>query len=276
MPSSAAQQVVGMIGCVVMPHNLFLHSALVQSRVIPRGEERQAFVFFSVEASMAIFTSFLINMSVVAVFAKGFHGRLGSDELGLSSAGFQLGEAFGSPLRVVWALGLVASGQSSTMTGTYAGQWVMQGYLNLKVKPWKRAVITRGLALVPTLAVAIYVRGSSGGLDTLNGFLNVLQSFVLPFALVPLLFFAGSRSVMGSMALPSTVLTVCWLCTGLVVAANVYLVMVQFDELLPRTFLVAFLSVYIVGVVCIGWAAGSRGRDLMCSCDGSVDRDAFG
>merc|ERR1712032_556980 len=118
-------------------------------------------------------------------------------DIGLKNAGGYLGKAYGAPLMVIWALGLCAAGQSSTMTGAYAGQWVMQGYLQLNIHPVKRAIITRSLALVPCLSVAIYFGDGNTGLDQLNEYLNVLQSLVLPFAVVPLLTFAGSPAVMG-------------------------------------------------------------------------------
>merc|ERR1712232_562728 len=197
-----------------MPNNLFLHSALVQSRVVVPGEEREAVFLFTIESTAAIFTSLLINVSVVAVFAKGFYGKPGSDDIGLENAGEYLSQAYGDTLKLIWALGLVAAGQSSTMTGAYAGQWVMQGYLQLKVKPWKRVVITRSMALFPTLTVAFYFGGGNTGLDAFNEYLNVLQSLVLPFAVVPLLTFAGAKSIMGELWPSAGALATAWGATG--------------------------------------------------------------
>eukprot|EP00439_Symbiodinium_sp_Y106_P055824 s1461_g7.t2 len=228
LPPSAMQQVVGMVGCVIMPHNLFLHSALVQSRVVQPGGEADAVWLFTVESTCAILTSLIINTFVVAVFAKGFFGKPGTDAIGLANAGQYLGEAFGQPMKIVWALGLCAAGQSSTMTGAYAGQWVMQGYLDLKVAPWKRAIITRSMALVPCLAVAVYFGGQRDGLDILNTYLNVLQSVVLPFAAVPLLIFAGSKRVMDNLVLSNTSLIAAWFATVLIICANLYLAVEQF------------------------------------------------
>merc|ERR1712032_1619870 len=105
----------------------------------------------------------------------------------------------------------------------------MQGFLELKVKPWKRAIITRSMALLPTLLVAIhYGGGRHEGLDSLNGYLNVLQSMVLRFAVVPLLTFAGAKEIMHELCLPSGWLAVCWIFTALIIAANTYLLTVQF------------------------------------------------
>lgn len=266
LPPSALQQAVGMVGCVIMPHNLFLHSALVQSRVVPDGDEAEAVFLFTIESTAAIFTSLLINMSVVAVFAKGFYGHPEKRQIGLRNAGTYLGDAFGAPLKVIWALGLCAAGQSSTMTGAYAGQWVMQGYLQLKVKPWKRAIITRSMALIPTLLVAVVFGGQNAGLDALNSYLNVLQSLVLPFAAVPLLTFASDRGLMGDLALTSFCRLACWVAMALVMVANMYLIVAQFTnsgsesgggfnfQSLPVALgLCCFVTAYVAGLFYIAW-----------------------
>jgi len=229
LPRSAVQQVVGMLGCVVMPHNLFLHSALVQSRAVPAGDESVAITLFTIESTVAIITSLLINMSVMAVFAKGFYGTKNASDVGLRTAGKYLGDAYGDVYRIVWALGLCAAGQASTMTGAYAGQWVMQGYLQLNIHPVKRAVITRSLALVPCLTVAVYFGDGNTGLDQLNEYLNVLQSLVLPFAVVPLLTFAGSQAIMGDFVLSPAFKLLGWAATAVIMAGNMYLFLAAFD-----------------------------------------------
>ncbi|CAE7329161.1 NRAMP2 [Symbiodinium pilosum] len=250
--------VVGMVGCVIMPHNLFLHSALVQSRVLQPGGEAEAIQLFTVESAAAILTSLVINTFVVAVFAKGFYGKPGTDMIGLANAGQYLGEAFGQPMKIVWALGLCAAGQSSTMTGAYAGQWVMQGYLDLKVAPWKRAIITRSMALVPCLSVAAYFGGQRDGLDILNTYLNVLQSVVLPFAAVPLLTFAGSRRIMDHLVLSTTSLIAAWLATSLTVCANMYLFVQQFADYGAAHVHVG-CGLYILAVIYVAW----KGREAV-------------
>jgi len=250
LPANAMSQAVGMVGCIIMPHNLFLHSALVQSRVIEKGEERDAIQLFTIESTAAILTSVLINAAVVSIFAKGFYGGPHAEDIGLKNAGAYLGRQYGDVMRIIWGMGLVAAGQSSTMTGAYAGQWVMQGYLKLKVKPWKRAIITRSMALVPTLAVAIYFGGGQHeGLDSLNSYLNILQSLVLPFAVVPLLTFASDRRIMGDLALVPCAQVLCWLATALVMAANLYLFIEQFGEGGVGVGLVLGISVYTFGVL---------------------------
>jgi natural resistance-associated macrophage protein len=254
MPPSAVQQVVGMVGCVIMPHNLFLHSALVQSRVVKPGEEAEAVFLFTIESAAAIVTSLLINTAVVAVFAKGFFGKEGADDIGLANAGNYLGDKYGGTLRVIWGLGLVAAGQSSTMTGAYAGQWVMQGYLDLEVKPWKRALVTRGMALVPTLGVAILFGDKHDALDQLNQYLNCLQSLVLPFALVPLLTFAGSVRIMGGLRLSWVSLSLGWAAAAAIMGTNVYLLIEQFSsDGTVSASLGLCLAAYLGLIVVVAW-----------------------
>jgi len=252
LPRSAMSQAVGMVGCIIMPHNLFLHSALVQSRVVAPGDERDAIRMFTIESTAAILTSVLINTCVVAIFAKGFYGASSADQIGLKNAGDFLGNQYGDAFKIIWGVGLVAAGQSSTMTGAYAGQWVMQGYLQLKVKPWLRAIITRSMALVPCLSVAMYFGGEAQGLDTLNSFLNVLQSLVLPFAAVPLLRIGGSGVIMGDLALTPVTKIATWTATALIMCANVYLFVEQFGDS-PTTLL--GIGVYIAAVCYVGYAA---------------------
>lgn len=263
LPPNAVMQVVGMVGCIIMPHNLYLHSALVQSREIETGGEEQAMSLFTIESSLALFTTLLINLSVIAIFAKGFYGSEDSDQLGLANAGVYLGNSFGSAIRMIWAMGLVASGQSSTMTGAYAGQFAMQGFLNLKIASWKRAVITRCFALVPCLFVACMFGGGHSGLDALNGYLNILQSFVLPFAVVPLLTFCGSAGLMGRLVVSQGAKAVAWISALLIVLANVFLFVGQASESgSDRTASIcvgAGITVYAVAVVYVAYAPHSSG-----------------
>jgi hypothetical protein len=136
IPSNAAFQAVGMLGAVIMPHNLFLHSALVQSRKVDRSEAaggaavKEANFYFMLESIASLSVSFCINLFVLAVFAAGFYvdGQSGDGiDVGLGNAGDVLAERFGRGARIIWAIGLLAAGQASTMTGTFAGQFVMNG-----------------------------------------------------------------------------------------------------------------------------------------------------
>jgi natural resistance-associated macrophage protein 2 len=202
IPKGSLEQGVGMLGAVVMPHNLFLHSSLVLSRQVHRNHPsriREANYYFTIEAAISLFVSFLINVCVVAVFATGFYvsGHPRTD-IGLKTAGDDLLHRFGKGAQIVWAVGLLAAGQSSTMTGTFAGQYVMEGFLQLKITPWARTLFTRTIALGPALAVAIVAHNE---LDVLDEYLNVLQSVQLPFAMLPVFFFNCSSVIMGQFAM---------------------------------------------------------------------------
>jgi len=207
LDAASLSTATGLLGAVIMPHNLFLHSALVHERGLPpsyRSTAKRSLLYYKIEAFLALFVTLVINVSVISVFAHGFYGQ-GSEEpsapIGLANAGTYLAEKFGPAMGVVWALGLLSAGMSSTMTGTYAGQFVMSGFLELRIGPMKRAALTRAVALVPTLAVALAfdqtTSGSSSSLDTLNQWLNILQSVQLPFAIIPLLFLTANPGVVG-------------------------------------------------------------------------------
>lgn len=187
-----------------MPHNVFLHSALVQSRQIDqskKGRVQEALNYYSIESTLALAVSFIINIFVTTVFAKGFYGTEIADSIGLVNAGTYLQEKYGGglfPILYIWGIGLLAAGQSSTITGTYAGQFIMGGFLNLRLKKWVRALITRCCAIIPTMIVALIFDTSEESLDILNEWLNVLQSVQIPFALIPLLCLVSKEQIMGT------------------------------------------------------------------------------
>lgn len=202
LSSSTIKQAVGVVGCIIMPHNVFLHSALVQSREVDNrkiGRVQEALNYYSIESGVALAISFMINLFVTTVFAKGFYGTEQADSIGLVNAGQYLQDKYGGsfPILYIWAIGLLAAGQSSTITGTYAGQFIMGGFLNLPLKKWLRALITRSCAIIPTLLVALVFDTSEDSLDVLNEWLNVLQSIQIPFALIPLLWLVSKEEVMG-------------------------------------------------------------------------------
>uniref|UniRef100_G3SB78 Solute carrier family 11 member 2 n=1 Tax=Gorilla gorilla gorilla TaxID=9595 RepID=G3SB78_GORGO len=218
------EQAVGIVGAVIMPHNMYLHSALVKSRQINRNnkqEVREANKYFFIESCIALFVSFIINVFVVSVFAEAFFGKTNeqvvevctntsSPHAGLFpkdnstlavdiyKGGVVLGCYFGPAALYIWAVGILAAGQSSTMTGTYSGQFVMEGFLNLKWSRFARVVLTRSIAIIPTLLVAVFQDVEH--LTGMNDFLNVLQSLQLPFALIPILTFTSLRPVMSDFA----------------------------------------------------------------------------
>lgn len=204
LSSRTVRQAVGVVGCVIMPHNVFLHSALVQSREIDlkkKGQVQEALNYYSIESSFALLISFMINLFVTTVFAKGFYGSEQAGSLGLVNAGQFLQDKYGGglfPILYIWGIGLLAAGQSSTITGTYAGQFIMGGFLDLRLKKWLRALITRSCAIVPTIIVALIFNRSESSLDVLNEWLNVLQSIQIPFALIPLLTLVSKEDIMGT------------------------------------------------------------------------------
>lgn len=215
-------QGVGIIGAIIMPHNIYLHSALVKSREIDRskrGQVREANMYFFIEATIALFVSFLINVFVTSVFAEGLYQKSYADiyngcvnhsnphahvfnmssnetvEVDIYRGGVFLGCQYGPAAMYIWAVGILAAGQSSTMTGTYAGQFAMEGFLNLKWKRWQRVLLTRSIAILPTVLIAAFE--GIEDLTGMNDFLNVLMSLQLPFALIPILTFTSSEAVMG-------------------------------------------------------------------------------
>ncbi|XP_078144382.1 natural resistance-associated macrophage protein 2-like isoform X2 [Centroberyx gerrardi] len=218
------EQAVGIVGAVIMPHNIYLHSALVKSREVDRSnakEVKEANKYFFIESAIALFISFLINVFVVAVFAEAFYGRTNIEvynvcneshsphshlfpldnqtlQVDIYKGGVVLGCFFGSAALYIWAVGILAAGQSSTMTGTYSGQFVMEGFLNLRWSRFARVLLTRSLAITPTLLVAIFQ--DTQDLTGMNDFLNVLQSMQLPFALIPILTFTSLPSLMHEFA----------------------------------------------------------------------------
>ncbi|KAK0145528.1 Natural resistance-associated macrophage protein 2 [Merluccius polli] len=245
------EQAVGIVGAVIMPHNIYLHSALVKSRQIDRGnkkEVKEANKYYFIEATIALFISFLINVFVVAVFAEAFYNKTNME------VGVVLGCFFGPVALYIWAIGILAAGQSSTMTGTYSGQFVMEGFLNLRWSRFARVLLTRSIAITPTLLVAIFQDINS--LTGMNDFLNVLQSLQLPFALIPILTFTSLTSIMNDF-----VNGLAWKIAGsaiilMVCAINMYFVVVYVTSLSSVLLyvLAAILSIAYLCFVCyLGW-----------------------
>ncbi|KAL4428517.1 hypothetical protein ABPG75_002606 [Micractinium tetrahymenae] len=233
----------GLLGAIIMPHNLFLHSALVHSREIDgpadgamparrsMAAKKESVLYYNIESALALVATLFINVCVISVFARGFFGRKTEEEIGLANAGAYLGATFGRHMSAIWAVGLLAAGQSSTMTGTYAGQFVMGGFLNLKISAGMRTLVTRGVAICPTLLVALSARSDSTKLDSLNQYINILQSVQLPFAVIPLLLLTGDKAVMGARFVNSRATTaLCWLIAAGIIGINAT---TAFDTLAP-------------------------------------------
>ncbi|KAK3411989.1 metal transporter Nramp3 [Eucalyptus grandis] len=258
LSSRTIKQAVGVVGCIIMPHNVFLHSALVQSRDIDhnqKGRVQEALRYYSIESTAALVISFIINLFVTTVFAKGFYGTPIANSIGLVNAGQYLQEKYGGgffPILYIWGIGLLAAGQSSTITGTYAGQFIMGGFLNLRLKKWMRALITRSCAIVPTMIVAL-VFDTEETLDVLNEWLNVLQSIQIPFALIPLLYLVSREQIMGSFKIGPVLKIVSWLVAALVIVINAYLLLDFFSNevtsMMFGTVVTGFTAAYVAFIL---------------------------
>uniref|UniRef100_A0A7N0VMY3 Uncharacterized protein n=1 Tax=Kalanchoe fedtschenkoi TaxID=63787 RepID=A0A7N0VMY3_KALFE len=233
---------ISLLGAMVMPHNLFLHSALVLSRKIPRSVRgiREACRFYMIESGFALMVAFLINVSVISVSGAvcaspnlSDEDKLNCSDLNLNKASFLLRNVLGKWSSKLFAIALLASGQSSTITGTYAGQYVMQGFLELRLQPWIRNMLTRCLAIVPSLVVAI-IGGSSGAGDLII-IASMILSFELPFALIPLLKFTSCRTKMGSHANSTAITVVTWIIGSLIMSINMYYLGSGFVKLLLKS-----------------------------------------
>ncbi|KAJ4843979.1 Metal transporter nramp1 [Turnera subulata] len=246
---------ISLLGAMVMPHNLFLHSALVLSRKIPRSVQgiKEACRFYMVESGFALMVAFLINVSVISVSGAvcnspniNAEDRASCKDLDLNKASFLLKNVLGSWSSKLFAVALLASGQSSTITGTYAGQYVMQGFLDLRLVPWVRNFLTRCLAIVPSLIVAII--GGSAGAGKLIIIASMILSFELPFALIPLLKFTSSKTKMGQHSNSTVISAITWVIGSLIMSINVYYLANGFVDILLHSHLklvaVIFLGIF--------------------------------
>ncbi|KAG2185660.1 hypothetical protein INT44_002453 [Umbelopsis vinacea] len=251
IPENSVIQAVGMLGAVVMPHNMFLHSALVQSRDLGKNPTvrklKEANFYFAIESGLALLVSFLINLAIVVCFGQVFYDEhAGSDTTalpGLYDAGDVLSKTLGSGARYLWAAGLLAAGQSSTTTGMMAGGFALEGFFRpIFKKAWHRVAITRAVSLVPSMLVSIF---AVQHFDTMGELLNVLQSLCLPTALIPILKLSSSTRVMSTEFQISNILyTICWILAAIVIG---------FDIFLFSTYLHAIPSVWIAVVLGISY-----------------------
>ena len=215
---------IGILGATVMPHNLYLHSALVQTRDFDRsGEGRaEAARLATWDSSIALSLAFVINASILIVAAAVFHTAGRTDIAEIDEAYTLLTPMMGAgAASIVFGVALLASGQNATITGALAGQIVMEGFLNLRFSPWIRRLVTRSLAVVP----ALWLVGAHGdvGVTRLLILSQVVLSLQLPFAVIPLVLFTGKREIMGSLASPLWLRSLAWGMAALVVALNVTL-----------------------------------------------------
>ncbi|XP_050230689.1 metal transporter Nramp1-like [Mercurialis annua] len=257
---------ISLLGAMVMPHNLFLHSALVLSRKIPRSVRgiKEACRFYLIESGFALSVAFLINISVISVTGAVCNSsnlnpedKSKCEDLDLNKASFLLKNVLGSWSSKLFAIALLASGQSSTITGTYAGQYVMQGFLDLRLVPWVRNFLTRCLAIVPSLIVALI--GGSAGAGKLIIIASMILSFELPFALIPLLKFTSCKTKMGAHANSVVISAITWVIGSLIMSINVYYLVSGFINILIHGHLkrAASISLGIFGFGGLGLYLGA-------------------
>lgn len=225
LPNSDALIIaLGILGATVMPHNLYLHSRIVQTRATGEtdGEKRDAIHFNRIDTIVSLSVAFFVNAAILIVAGALFHpsGHVVED---LADGHRLLGSVLGGASATAFAVALLASGQSSTITGTLAGQIVMEGFLNLRMKPWVRRLVTRGLAIIPAL-IMVQVTGGHNtvGLLVLS---QVVLSMQLPFAIFPLIAFTSSPKIMGPFANKPWVKWLGYAIAGIIAGLNVWMIL---------------------------------------------------
>lgn len=216
---------IGIIGATVMPHNLYLHSSLVQTRRIERTPEgiREAIKFNFIDTTVALNLALFVNAAILILAAAAFYttGRTNVSEI--QDAHRLLNDVLGTSFApALFAIALIAAGQSSTLTGTLSGQIVMEGYLNLRIQPWLRRLITRLIAIVPAfIVISIYGERATGDLLILS---QVILSLQLGFAIVPLIHLTSDKSKMGEFANKTWVVVLAWLIAAIIIGLNMRLI----------------------------------------------------
>jgi manganese transport protein len=226
---------VGMIGATVMPHNLYLHSALVQTRKIERTSAgiKKSLWYNFIDSAIALNAAFFVNAAILILAATAFYQTGNQSIAKIEEAHALLAPLLGSKLApILFAVALIAAGQSSTVTGTLSGQIVMEGYLNLRLNPWIRRLLTRLVAIVP--AVLVIGLMGEGRVDELLVFSQVILSLQLGFAVIPLIHFVSDKKTMGEFAIKTWVKILAWIVASILVFLNANLV---FD----------FAKVFLVG-----------------------------
>jgi manganese transport protein len=215
---------LGIVGATVMPHNLYLHSGIVQTRDYGEtlSEKKSALRFATFDSTFALCFALIVNASILILAAATFHKSGATTVTDIGDAHKMLAPLVGSLLAPkLFAIALLCCGLNSTVTATLAGQIVMEGFLNIRLPSWARRLITRGVAIIPAAAVTIFY-GTSG-----TGFLlifsQVVLAFQLPFAVVPLVMFTANRTKMGAMVAPRWLTAVSWLIAAVIIGLNVKL-----------------------------------------------------
>jgi manganese transport protein len=214
---------IGMLGATVMPHNLYLHSSIVQSRQYKRTPEgrREAIFMANLDSALALTVALFVNAAIVVVASAVFH-RSGHFEVAAIEDAYRLLSPLvgASAASTLFAVALLASGQNSSITGTLAGQVVMEGFIHIKLQPWLRRMITRSIAIIPTIIVVWFT--GERGTEKLLLLSQVILSLQLSFAVVPLVIFTGSRTLMGEFVNSRLLQMVSWIVAVLIAGLNAW------------------------------------------------------
>lgn len=216
---------IGIIGATVMPHNLYLHSALVQTRKINRDTKgiKRALKLNFIDSAVALNLAFFVNAAILILAAAVFYKTGRTDVAEIKDAHHLLDQLLGTKLApALFAIALIAAGQSSTVTGTLAGQIVMEGYLHLRINPWMRRLLTRLVAIIP--AVVVILINGEDNIDQLLILSQVVLSLQLGFAIIPLIHFVSDKKTMGQFVIKPVVQVAAWLITAVLVYLNLSMV----------------------------------------------------
>ncbi len=215
---------IGILGATVMPHNLYLHSSIVQTRkyLDTFESKREAIRFATIDSSFALMFALFINAAILIMAAATFHGTGYEEVADIGDAYKLLSPLLGTSMAsTLFAVALLCSGQNATLTGTLAGQIVMEGFINLRIRPWLRRLITRLIAIIPAvIVIVIYGEQGTGPLLILS---QVILSLQLPFAVFPLVMFTSEKAKMGPFASPAWVKTLAWFVAIVIAGLNVWL-----------------------------------------------------
>jgi manganese transport protein len=217
---------VGILGATVMPHNLYLHSSIVQTRAWEERSDKkwEAIKFGTIDSTVALSIALFINSAILILSAASFHFSGYQEVAEIQDAYKLLSPVLGvGSASAIFAFALLASGQNSTLTATLAGQIVMEGFLNFRLRPWLRRLLTRLIAIVPAL-IAIILFGE-GSTTNLLVFSQVILSLQLPFAVIPLVMFTSNRNLMGEFVNPFWLKALAWLVASIIVGLNSWLLL---------------------------------------------------
>jgi manganese transport protein len=250
--STSLYLAIGIIGATVMPHNLYLHSSLVQTRKIDRSEAgiKNAIRYNFWDTTIALNLAFFVNAAILILAASAFYGRGFHQVAEIQDAHKLLTNIFGKLAPALFAIALIAAGQSSTVTGTLAGQIIMEGHLNLRIAPWLRRLLTRLLAIIPAFFTILHF--GEEGLGKLLILSQVVLSLQLGFAIIPLIHFTSDKKRMGNFATKVPLKILAWVFATLIVGLNVRLVIQEIETWAAASPGSANLVHFVISPVAVG------------------------